>query len=877
MKTFRHKKCSLRGAALYNCILSFQIQSFRHHMPDKVFLLRISLLAICLHLFCSLPALYAQKRGKKPDTIYYKATPDSATISKNLNKLAKDTGNVAGVKKSDTTVAVLISRIEHYTLLMNQLMSTLKRGFDTSGISDALPLADSSLNMIKSNIARQGSTPNINDVYTNKVMLQQLSNVLEFWQNRLFGYYDKLVYISDTMATLRSDTSMRNLPAEDELYGFYVGQLTSLIRKYHSVDSANRRNLIQIGLLQNRVANRYIEVSTLQEDMDYQLSQFGPRMLRKDYNYLWERQDSLKRSRDFLKVFGDSVEKNMKVLGIFFMFQWPIFIVWTLCALLFGWWVFHNIRRIRQHHASTEADAILLHSRFLYRFPIACTMVVVASLSAFLSIRYPTLYTEFTLLTITAALCYIMRSYLPAAFYKYWLALSGLLVLYCVNNLLIEATDAEQWALFLGGGCCVALGIKILKSSRHTTFVQPKYTRFILLLFIVTSALSMLLALTGRITAAKILGSSAVVNTVMAMDLYILIAILMEAIYLQVEANKNSSTFISFMDYQNIQSRLKTFFAVAATVGWLVLIIRNLYVYDLIYEGISTFLTTPRHVGSTAFTFSSIIIFLIVLWFAVFMTQLIAYFFGNTGNHGTPIKKTKWGSAMLLIRLAVLGGGLLLAFAASGIPMDKLAIVIGALGVGIGFGLQNIVNNLVSGIILAFEKPIEVGDVIELGTRSGVVKEIGIRSSKISAYDGSEVIVPNGDLISQQLINWTLSNRTRRVEILIGVAYGSDVNQVMGILRAAIGQREGVLEVPEPVVMLYRFGNSSIDFRVLFWISDLGNAGTLQSDVMTAMYNQLNEAGIELPFPQADLHVRSVDPEIIKQWNRNMPQDPPAS
>ncbi|HEY0611326.1 MAG TPA: mechanosensitive ion channel domain-containing protein, partial [Chitinophaga sp.] len=254
----------------------------------------------------------------------------------------------------------------------------------------------------------------------------------------------------------------------------------------------------------------------------------------------------------------------------------------------------------------------------------------------------------------------------------------------------------------------------------------------------------------------------------------------------------------------------------------------------------------------------------------------IAYMFGDPQN-AAPGKKNKLGSAMLLVRLAVLAIGILLAFAASGIPMDKLAIVIGALGVGIGFGLQNIVNNLVSGVILAFEKPIEVGDVIEMGTRSGVVKEIGIRSSKISAYDGSEVIVPNGDLISQQLINWTLSNRTRRVELVIGVNYGADIKTVTEILKQAVVGREGVMENPEPVVFLFQFGDNSINFRVFFWLTDLALAGQLQHDALAAIYENLQKAGIGFPYPQRDLHIRSVDPEILQQWKPGKPPEDNAS
>lgn len=804
-----------------------------------------------------------KKQKAKVDTIHM-VTIDSATIRKNIAAMAKDSNRI---KKSDTSVAILINRIEDYTLMLNEVMSSLRRGFDTVGISNGLPIIDTSLALIKYNIASLGRTPNINDIYTNKVMLEQLQRKLDSWQSTLFSYYDKLVGINDTIYSLRRDSAMRNIPAENELYGFYLGQITNLILKFHAVDSANKVNLIRIGLLQNKVANRYIEVSNLYEDMDYRLEQHSANMFARDYRYLWRPHRDSINPLDFFPVLKNSLHKSGKVMGIFFTIQWPVFFVWLLLAVLFTWWVYHNIRRIKQNHTEEEGETILQHTQYLYRFPIACTVVLVTTLSAVLSIRYPILFTEITWLLNAIALTFIFRRLLSPTLFRTWLLMIGLLFLYCLNNLLIEVTYAEQWGLLAGGIFSTVLGYRLLKETTLSTFAPPRFIRPVVKLFIATSIFSVLLVILARVGTAKIMGSSAIVNTVMALSLFTLVKILMEAVYLQVEANKDSSTFISFMDYQDVQRKSKTFLAILAVVGWLIIITRNLYLYDAIHEGISDFLSSPHQIGNSDFTFSSVIIFILVIWVATVASQLIAYMFGSTGQT-TSGKKTKFGSALLLLRLAVLAGGVLLAFAASGIPMDKLTIVIGALGVGIGFGLQNVVNNLVSGIILAFEKPIEVGDVIEVGSRSGTVKEIGIRSSKINAPDGSEVIVPNGDLISQQLINWTRTNRTRRVTFLIGVGYGSDVKQVTDIIKSAFTGRKDVLTLPAPVVQLIEFGDNAVNFRVYFWVGDLDNAGTAMSEVLATIYTALNNAGIELPYPQRDLHIRSIDELLMKKWEK---------
>src|SRR5206468_6890013 len=197
-------------------------------------------------------------------------------------------------------------------------------------------------------------------------------------------------------------------------------------------------------------------------------------------------------------------------------------------------------------------------------------------------------------------------------------------------------------------------------------------------------------------------------------------------------------------------------------------------------------------------------------------------------------KKTR--SSILLIRLAVFVVGFFTAVTAAGIPMDRVTIIIGALGVGIGFGLQNIVNNLVSGIILAFEKPVQVGDIIEVSGKSGTIKEIGIRSSKIECGDGAELIVPNGDLISQQVLNWTLTNNNRRVEVLIRVVYGSDLVKAGALLNTIVKGHTRIMASPSPSVFLYNFSDTAIEFRIWFWVDEITQWLTVKGDVMLTIY-----------------------------------------
>jgi potassium efflux system protein len=170
-----------------------------------------------------------------------------------------------------------------------------------------------------------------------------------------------------------------------------------------------------------------------------------------------------------------------------------------------------------------------------------------------------------------------------------------------------------------------------------------------------------------------------------------------------------------------------------------------------------------------------------------------------------------------------------------------------------------LVNNFVSGLILIFERPLKVGDKIQFGTNFGEVRSIGIRASNVRSFDGAEIIVPNGNLISSEVINWTLSDQQRRLDIKVGVAYGTDPESVIELLGNVLNQFEKVLKDPEPFISFDGFGESSLDFTVRFWIDDFQIGLRLKSAITIALYKALNEAGIEIPFPQRDLHLRSID------------------
>jgi small-conductance mechanosensitive channel len=436
-------------------------------------------------------------------------------------------------------------------------------------------------------------------------------------------------------------------------------------------------------------------------------------------------------------------------------------------------------------------------------------------------------------------------------------------ILASIDAILIESALLERWILLLLNISSVFLAFKLRNEMQSEKVKYSVYYRWLNTLFLVLNILAIIMNLFGRITLAKIFTGSAVVGIVYALSLDLLESIIFEVLFLNFEVHKESQ-FASLLKYHELRTKFrKTIYFVLGFL-WSLIFLYTLSLYDFIINGTKDILAYVIELGDLKFTLGHIFLFCIIIYISTIISKLLTYFFGSSGQFASN-KKNKNGSWVLLLRLAVFTIGIFIAIAASGIPIDKITIIIGALGVGIGFGLQNIFNNLVSGIVLAFEKPMQIGDVIEIENHIGTVKEIGIRSSKITTYDGADLVVPNGEFISKQITNWTLTNTYRRIELIIGVAYDSDLTRVKELLDHLVENHHGIIKFPVPVILLHEFSDSSVNFRVLFWTADFDSWTSLKSSVLLEIFEVFKQNNVTIPFPQRDIHVKVSDQKDLQE------------
>ncbi|NNL66794.1 MAG: mechanosensitive ion channel [Myxococcales bacterium] len=266
-------------------------------------------------------------------------------------------------------------------------------------------------------------------------------------------------------------------------------------------------------------------------------------------------------------------------------------------------------------------------------------------------------------------------------------------------------------------------------------------------------------------------------------------------------------------------------------------------------------------VGELSLSLGDVLAFGVTVWLSFVVAGLTRFVLSEEVFPRVVLARGVPYAVSTLAGYVVLFLGFLVAVAAAGVDFSRFTILAGAFGVGIGFGLQNVVNNFVSGLILLFERPVQVGDTLQLGEMHGEVRRIGIRSSTVRTWEGADVVVPNADLISQQVTNWTLADRNRRIELPVGVAYGSDPRGVVEVLKRVAADTQGVLPYPAPQALFVGFGDSSLDFVLRIWTAEAERWAAVRSELALAVHEALGEAGFEIPFPQRDLHVRTLPTE----------------
>jgi potassium-dependent mechanosensitive channel len=310
-----------------------------------------------------------------------------------------------------------------------------------------------------------------------------------------------------------------------------------------------------------------------------------------------------------------------------------------------------------------------------------------------------------------------------------------------------------------------------------------------------------------------------------------------------------------------LEKRIYRFLIWLAVAAWLMRVLDYIGLFGPVLSLGKTILAAKLERGSISISVEDIFAFFLTVWISYLLSAFIRFVLQEDVYPRMRMQRGLSYAISSLLNYVLLALGFVVGMGMLGVNLSKMTVLAGAFGVGIGFGLQSIVNNFVSGLILLFERPVHVGDTVEIGDLQGEVKRIGIRSSVVRTVVGSDIIVPNSQLVTEQVTNWTLSDRLRRIDLPLGVNYGAEPRKVIELLEQVAADHPDVLSTPPPRAFFTGFGDSSINFELRAWTGDFEKWYQIRSELAMAVYDAGYAAGMSFPFPQREVRLlRDTDP-----------------
>ncbi len=652
-----------------------------------------------------------------------------------------------------------------------------------------------------------------------------------------------------TMAEARAANASQDL---QQLVGNILQRNAALL------DTVETR-IVAVVRLQSQITRTVAVLQQADEQTFEQLASLRRDLLRIESAPLWESLDRADTTRTLGVAIRAGAERTWRNLTSFHeAYRLPIYfhLVSTL-ALLFGVvWFRGKLDPYTTEHLAASARRILDH-------PIAGAWLIVTVAGLFLYPRAPLSVYDLTLLAGVPALVRLMPGFLPPNMVRpatLWAILFGLQRL---GALLLAGSGYQRLGGLIIAIAGAAIFLRLLRKGGELESLGASgyavATRVVARLSATTLLVAAGANMIGNVSLASFLTAGIVTSTYLLLVVLAAVRIVGGVLIVFTRSKAaGASRFVTRRKDDLIRGGLRLV-QFGSALTWIVI---TLTVFDLmspILALVRTALGASLTLGELHLSLGAVLHFLTTVWVSVLLSRALSGVLEMDVLSRLDMPRGLPSVVGRLTRYTLIALGVIFALAATGLELTQLTILGGALGIGVGFGLQTIVSNFVSGLILAFERPIREGDLIQLGTLSGEVRRIGFRATIVRTFDGSEVIVPNASLISNDVVNWTLSDQQRRLTVEVGVPYGTDPARVMALLLEVPSKFAAVLKVPEPLALFTGFGDSALNFELRFWTTDADRFAILRSEVTTAVNGALVAAGIEIPFPQRDLHLRSVD------------------
>jgi potassium efflux system protein len=515
-----------------------------------------------------------------------------------------------------------------------------------------------------------------------------------------------------------------------------------------------------------------------------------------------------------------------------------------------------------RHRASVwrAEDARLEASAVIFERPVSAAFLLAIVVTPVLHPRAPRLADAISVFALVIPVLRLLPRLLDPALVPAAYALSGLAVLDRIRHVLEASVLTERSVLLIEAVVAFAFLAWMLRPARLAAL--PPGTRIsrtlgrTLQAALLALGLSTVANLFGWVNLSRVLLEGVLASAYLAVVLYGGVRVLRTVLRALLRSAAAQRLGVVRRNSGPLNAWIRRILHAFGMAAWAYFSLGAFGLLDTAFEWASRTLGAEAKFGAVGVSLGDVLAFVVTLAGAWLVSRALRTVLEDDVVPRLPASRGVAYALTTTVHYAVLLVGFLLAISAAGVDLNRVSILAGAFGVGIGFGLQNVVNNFVSGLILLYERPVQLGDLVEVGGHTGEVRRIGIRSSTLRTAQGAEVIVPNSNLIAERVINWTFADRRRPLTVKVRLAPGADAQRVLPLLEGVARAHDDVLKDPAPHVVFLGFGESARDFELRAWTGLPDKLAGTQSDLGVAVAKALSEAGIEI----RDLQVRSDAP-----------------
>ncbi len=751
--------------------------------------------------------------------------------------LVKTVSDTASTTLRDT----LLFRIEQAQTIINQIDTHNKNSYNLARIRADLPEIKANVSEIKEDMLGTSRILEIKTLLSYQTILKGEQTQLFDWRKTLSAYNNNLRQMSDQIIRLSTDTLL--FPVAKDTIGehLYLIQLNNLRQKLQTSGKITTHTLDSVGTLLASVSTLYFEINDLQTVIYEHFKTYGQSALSKESPYLWSA-PPITTTTNIGKLFRTSYQGQNRILSYFINNTWDNRLLLIVTGLAFFIWVFRNFKVVNKVPLNPKLAALKFN--YIGPMPLLSTLIVILSVTPLFEPSSPPSYIELIQIALLFVLTLFFRKRIKARQFKFWLLI---VALYCLTSVAIAVINygliLRSWLILLNLAS-VYIGLIFYKKTDRRT-IAKKYLKPMMAIYLTLNSLAILLNLFGRISLAKVFSQTAITCLPQVVGLAVLVHLISESLELQIRISSCSGGLFSRINFNKVRKTFRKVLSIMAVLLWLLVFFINLNFSGALFTLVELMLNKPRNFGSINYTLGNILLFALILYISLWLQKNIGILLSE-GSSDFMGKTEQKSSKLALIRLIVILVGFFVAINASGFPIDKLTVVLGALSVGIGLGMQNIVNNFVSGIILIFERPFQIGDFVELADKKGKVLDIGIRASRMLTPQGSELIVPNGDLLSGRLVNWTLSNNYLKTEFLLKICNEADVSIVKKIIEEEVAKSEDAVKNTESEILFNAVGADNIELKVQVWINNIYNEVSFKGKILEQIFTRFKEKGIKM-------------------------------